>query len=227
VNELDVDNPRINTTNPYESHQVKPIDMNYWFFHTMHHEFCHILTQKKDYDPQFRIISEGKFHATDWINKTDEEVAPEGFVTAYASGEYNEDFAELYATYITNSPEGWEKVLQQSRVQTGEKVKLDENGKVVYKLDGNGERIKRSVLDENGNELYVLNPKTNQYEPAFEYVEEMEPVYDETGTNVLLTKLDMIKEYFRTSWNIELDSLREVVLRRSAESMTLDLRTLK
>ena len=42
VNELDIDNPRINTSNPYESHQVKPIDMNYWFFHTMHHEFCHI-----------------------------------------------------------------------------------------------------------------------------------------------------------------------------------------
>ena len=33
VNELDIDNPRINTENPYESHQVRPIDMNYWFFH--------------------------------------------------------------------------------------------------------------------------------------------------------------------------------------------------
>lgn len=164
VNELDIDNPRINTTNPYESHQVKPIDMNYWFFHTMHHEFCHILTQKKEYDPQFRSISAATYHATDWINMDDKEVAKEGFVTSYASSEYNEDFAEIYATYITNTPEGWQLILDQA---------------------------------------------------------------GEEGTAILNQKLDMMKEYFNNNWNIDLDKLRDIVLRRSNESTTLDLRTLK
>ena len=68
VNELDIDNPRINVDNPYESHQVVPLDMNYWFFHTMHHEFCHILNQKKEYDPSYQNISSATYHATDWIN---------------------------------------------------------------------------------------------------------------------------------------------------------------
>ena len=164
VNELEIDQPRINTNNPYESHNVKPIDMNYWFFHTMHHEFCHILTQKKEYDTSFRTISEGKFHSTDWINKKDREVAVEGFVTAYASSEYNEDFAEIYATYVTNTPEGWAKIIEAA---------------------------------------------------------------GEEGTPILNQKLDLMKEYFKNSWNIDLDNMRDIVTRRSAESVSLDLRTLK
>ena len=111
VNELDLDNARVNCDNPYESHYVRPLDMNYWFFHTMHHEFCHILTQKIEYDPSFRSISAATYHATDWINLEDKKVAKEGFVSAYASSEYNEDFAEIYATYVTNSEEGWQKII--------------------------------------------------------------------------------------------------------------------
>ena len=163
VNELDIDNPRINTTNPYESHSVKPIDMNYWFFHTMHHEFCHILTQKKEYDTSFRSISASSYHATDWINLEDKKVAKEGFVTSYAASEYNEDFAEVYATYITNTPEGWQKILTQAGA---------------------------------------------------------------AGTAILNQKLDLMKKYFKDSWNVDLDDLRTIVLRRSAESVTLDLHTL-
>ena len=163
VNELDIDNPRINTENPYESHQVKPIDMNYWFFHTMHHEFCHILNQKKEYDTSFRSISADSYHSTDWINLDDKKVAKEGFVTSYAASEYNEDFAEIYATYITNTPEAWQL-----------------------------------ILDAAG----------------------------ENGSNILNQKLDLMKEYFKNSWNIDMDELRDIILRRSAESVQLDLRNL-
>ena len=164
VNELDIDNPRINSEDPYESHDVKPIDMNYWFFHTMHHEFCHILTQKKDYDTAFRTISAATYHATDWINLEDKKVAKEGFVSSYAASEYNEDFAEIYATYVTNSPAGWQKIMDQA----------GEGGKAII----------------------------NQ-------------------------KLDIMKKYFKDNWNLDMDNMRDIVVRRSAESATLDLRTLK
>ena len=130
----------------------------------MHHEFCHILTQKKEYDISFRAISAANYHATDWINLQDKRVAKEGFVTSYAASEYNEDFAELYATYITNTPEGWQL-----------------------------------IIDAAGD----------------------------AGTAILNQKLDLMKEYFKNSWNINLDTLRNIVLRRSGESTKLDLRTLK
>lgn len=114
VNDLDIDNLRVNTDNPYESKSTKPLDLNYWFFHTMHHEFCHILTQTKNYSTDFQTISAGGYHATDWVNVTDQKAAPEGFVSGYASQEYNEDFAETYATYVTLSEAGWQKIIDQA-----------------------------------------------------------------------------------------------------------------
>ena len=48
-----------------------------------------------------------------------------------------------------------------------------------------------------------------------------------SGTAILNQKLSLMKKYFKDNWNLDLDDMRAVVLRRSAESMTLDLRTLK
>ncbi len=161
VNNLDIDNPRINVDNPYEEKEAKPIDLNYWFFHTMHHEFCHILTQTKNYSPDFQTISSGRYHSTDWINVKDPDAAKEGFVTGYASGEYNEDFAEVYANYVTLSPAGWQKIITQAGPE---------------------------------------------------------------GAAIINEKLAMVKEYFQNSWGVNLDDLRAIILRRSAEAPSLELR---
>lgn len=163
VNDLDLDNIRVNTTDHYESHDKQPLDLNYWFFHTMHHEFCHILTQTKNYSTDFKTISSGSYHSTDWINVSDKKAAKEGFVTGYASGEYNEDFAETYATYITMTADAWQKILE------------------------------------------TAGPE---------------------GAAIINKKLDMVKEYFSNSWGIDLDKLRENILRRSNNVSSLDLRTL-
>ena len=163
VNDLDLDNIRVNTTDHYESHDKQPLDLNYWFFHTMHHEFCHILTQTKNYSTDFKTISSGSYHSTDWINVSDKKAAKEGFVTGYASGEYNEDFAETYATYITMTADAWQKILE------------------------------------------TAGPE---------------------GAAIINKKLDMVKEYFSNSWGIDLDKLRENILRRSNNVSSPDLRTL-
>lgn len=164
VNSIDLDNALVNSDNPYAERNSIPLDLNYWFFHTMHHEFCHILTQKKEYDTSFRTISAGKFHATDWINQKDKTVAKEGFVSAYASGEYNEDFAELYSTYVTLSETGWNKIIKQA---------------------------------------------------------------GDDGAAIINKKIDIVKKYFKTSWNLDIDDMRAIIQRRSAEVPSLDLRTLK
>lgn len=80
-------------------------------FHVMHHEFCHILTQKKEYSTDYRTISAADYHSSDWVNVDDKDAPKEGFVTGYASMEYNEDFAEVYSTYITTSEAGWQSIL--------------------------------------------------------------------------------------------------------------------
>lgn len=49
VNVIDIDNPLIDSESPFVDKNKGTYDLNYWFFHTMNHEFCHILTQKKNY----------------------------------------------------------------------------------------------------------------------------------------------------------------------------------
>lgn len=114
LNELDLDNLFVNKDDPFPNHYSLPLDLNYWYFHTMHHEFCHILTQKKYYSTDFQTISAGKYHSADWVNVEDQDAVKEGFVTGYASGEYNEDFAEVYATYVTSSASSWAARLQEA-----------------------------------------------------------------------------------------------------------------
>lgn len=169
VNELDITNIFVNQDDPYRSHSAIPLDLNYWYFHTMHHEFCHILTQKKNYSPDFNAVSAGKYHASDWINVDDIDAPLEGFVTGYASGESNEDFAEIYAIYVTSSDTAWNTILAKG-------------------------------VDSDG---------------------------DDSGKQAIISKLGILKTYFLDSWGIDLDELREIVLRRSAEAASLDLVNLK
>ena len=168
LNALDINNLYIDSISPFPNSNHVPLDMNFWFFHTMHHEFCHILQQTKNYSTEFQTISAGKYHSADWINVADEDAPLEGFVTGYGSGEEREDMAEIYATYVTHTPEAWNKILEAG-------VK-----------DG-----------------------------------------DTSGRDAIVKKLDIMKKYFRDSWGFEMDTLRKVVLRRSKEIETLDLRTLK
>ena len=48
----------------------------------------------------------------------------------------------------------------------------------------------------------------------------------ENGTAIINKKLELMRTYFKDNWDLDLDELRDIVLRRSAESVTLDLRKL-
>lgn len=78
------------------------------FFHTIHHEFAHILHQTKPYTPAFNQISGTKYTADEWnvaYNSTTAVAA--GFITPYASKAADEDFVEIIAHYITFTPAQW------------------------------------------------------------------------------------------------------------------------
>lgn len=77
------------------------------FFHTMHHEFAHILQQtNKDYDSEFRVLSKGGYTSS-WMNTTNDLAREEGFITAYAKSGVDEDFVEMLSIMLVNSPDAW------------------------------------------------------------------------------------------------------------------------
>jgi substrate import-associated zinc metallohydrolase lipoprotein len=78
----------------------------------MHHEFAHILSQHKDYDTEFRTISDNDYVTGNWSTIQESDALKAGFIDAYAMSEYNEDFAETLSFYLIYTPEEWNQKMR-------------------------------------------------------------------------------------------------------------------
>ena len=134
--------------------------LNFYFFHTMHHEFTHILNQKKPYDESFDKITPTTYVSGEWYQLGEEECLKEGYISNYARSEPREDFAELLSFYVTDSPQKWNDRLQRAGTK---------------------------------------------------------------GASLINQKIALIKSYMKNSWNIDIDDLRDVVLRRGKDLRKVDL----
>lgn len=86
--------------------------LNNWYFQTIHHEFAHILHQKKPYSVDFKEISASDYVTDSWTDKDLQQALQEGFISPYASSAVDEDFVEILATYLVSSPEYWDTLFQ-------------------------------------------------------------------------------------------------------------------
>ena len=109
-------NNNVDDTEGYWVEILDPDQVNYYYLHTIHHEFAHILHQKKMYPLDFNTISQGEYVAQ-WTSISEEEAAQKGFVSRYGSSAQAEDFVEVFSYYLTWSPEVWNaKVAQGGEV---------------------------------------------------------------------------------------------------------------
>ena len=98
--------------NSIDDKTLKDYDtMNKYYFHTLHHEFTHILNQKIPYDQSFKLITESGYVSGDWYTISDKTAHQAGFVTPYAMVEPLEDFAEMLSGYVTMSQSEWNAIL--------------------------------------------------------------------------------------------------------------------
>lgn len=98
--------------NSLDDKTLKDYDtMNKYYFHTLHHEFTHILNQKIPYDQSFKLITESGYVSGDWYTISDKTAHQAGFVTPYAMVEPLEDFAEMLSGYVTMSQSEWNAIL--------------------------------------------------------------------------------------------------------------------
>ena len=73
---------------PADSFTVKQM------FHTIEHEFAHILHQNVMYPQEFKQVSVGNY-TSNWNNVSDEAANELGFISAYAMSFPDEDFVEM------------------------------------------------------------------------------------------------------------------------------------
>lgn len=98
--------------NSLDDKTLKDYDtMNKYYFHTLHHEFTHILNQKIPYDQSFKLITESGYVSGDWYTIPDKTAHQAGFITPYAMVEPLEDFAEMLSGYVTMTQSEWNAIL--------------------------------------------------------------------------------------------------------------------
>ena len=86
--------------------------MTAFYFHTMHHEFMHILNQKKPYDESYDNISRADYVSGNWTSVPEKRAYALGFVSPYSMENPAEDIAELYSIYVTSTPQEWNAIMQ-------------------------------------------------------------------------------------------------------------------
>lgn len=109
-----------------------PAHLNLYYFHTMHHEFGHILHQNKLWPTEYKDISRGDYLSSTWYQPANNRIsvyAPKGFPTAYARMNSEEDFTEVTAALITFTDEEWAAIFQAAGEEG--KAKLDRKIKIV------------------------------------------------------------------------------------------------
>ena len=92
--------------------------LNEWYFKTIHHEFAHILNQKKPFSTDFNQIT-GLATGIRYVGNACWDVYPsedlalkDGFISRYASTAAEEEFVEVSSIYVTNTAATWEEMLE-------------------------------------------------------------------------------------------------------------------
>lgn len=79
-------------------------------FHTIEHEFGHIMHQTVMYPEDFKRISVGDY-TSNWNNVADSAANEKGFVSAYAQSAADEDFVEMISLMLVEGKAGYEAFL--------------------------------------------------------------------------------------------------------------------
>jgi len=205
--------------------------MNQLFFHTMHHEFGHILDQTSLRPSAFNTISTSLYDAMGWASKSDTIQAGLGFVTPYGSSQAGEDWVETLACYVTYDQDRWDKLLNTAHYDWEEiDYQLDDYrayyprayqdyltgySRQTCNYDTIGYlrqmanyeyKLVRKVVPRNANGFVALDADGN-----YEVSTTMDNI---DGREVILQKLDLVRGWLKDNWDIDIDALRREVQTR-------------
>lgn len=214
--------------------------LNEYYFRTMHHEFGHILHQTKSYPTEFNLLSTGRYDSGSWQSKPIGLMASQGLITPYASSEAREDFAETIANYLTRPQEQLDLILWMSDQgwTTGAEEEESIGGSdspyycYYYLADVTKPEEKTYFLtsEENDwtNRPCMIGEKNEVFYTVAQveaYLEKMNttieggifPVTDNDqidGRDMILTKQNIVRTWFKDEWDLDFDKLREIVQTR-------------
>jgi substrate import-associated zinc metallohydrolase lipoprotein len=185
-------------------------ELNRQQFHTMHHEFSHILHQTKSYPVSFGQVTPGSYDGRNWQDRDSVESHRLGFITQYGSSATYEDFVETLSCTITDTDERWMNTIIDAclngGVREGDKeqiYQLIENLEIEGLDDPSKPWNKFTVYKES-----MQNKNTKNYEETGRLVPSFHQADTKAQTDETL-KFEKVAEYtsFREFLNgVELDT---------------------
>lgn len=142
------------SANPYTDADIDMLNERQ--FHTMHHEFSHILHQTKSYPVAFGQVTPGSYDGRSWQERDSVEASRLGFVTHYASSATYEDFVETLSCTITDSDCRWMHRIIDMCLNKGMK-------------DGDQKEVKQLIEDLGIENAYSPNNSWNKFTVYKEY----------------------------------------------------------
>ncbi len=212
--------------------------LNNLFFHTMHHEFAHILDQTVQRPTSFDLISAVLYDGVGWADKHDSVQCALGFVTPYGSSANREDWVEVLSCYVTWDEKRWEDLLNTATVDWEDIEMTSEDYDSLFwnYTMRNGKKTKTSVKEVDLDSAGYLHQLGNgQYKVARKVIKRDADGYAVTdslghvildtehwdninGREVILNKLDMVRTWLRDNWEIDIDALRQEVQSRQYQT---------
>lgn len=131
--------------------------LNDKFFHTMHHEFGHVLSSAHLYSNDYRLLSNGLYSPFDWQQTPDSVALGRGFITPYSANMIDDDVVEIVSTYLTEPIEQWNQRLAVAAYDWEKKEGLDADTLNAALLSGVSRDIIGYVVgstsDVDGNDV--------------------------------------------------------------------------
>lgn len=213
---------KVNTLdeNVIEGHE----GMNYLFFHTMHHEFAHILDQTHSRPTAFDLLSNGKYDVQSWGEADDSLRAGQGFVSPYGSSQAREDWVEVLSGYVCNDTLQWDELMNNAKYEWEEMDIAKAEADSINAL-----RLRTNMPDTVGH-VKVISEEAGTYKlvrkliarNANGFVAKGEngsvEYLDKDGINgyeLILTKLAMVREWLKSEYGIDIDQMRREVQSRT------------
>lgn len=109
-------------------------------FHTMHHEFAHILHQNVPVPPGYEAIS-SSYVGSAWVGSGNSAATAKslGFISRYARNNKDEDFAEMIATLLVGGQDQFDAYVNTATTETAiAKLRAKEQVVVDYYKSGHG-----------------------------------------------------------------------------------------
>ncbi|WP_461630842.1 substrate import-associated zinc metallohydrolase lipoprotein [Labilibaculum euxinus] len=165
---------------------------------TAEHEYGHIIHQRHNLPDGWKEVSPENYKSNNWLNlagdvqasnpRISREAITLGMVSNYGTLDVQEDFCELLSLYITSDKAAFE-----------ERYLTHEPEAKYAQLDADG----NPVLDKDGDPI-LLDPAADATEIN-------------AGRDIIAVKLKMIKDYYMEKFEIDLDQIRDEIMRKIAE----------